>query len=187
MKKALLLLVLLFTPSLFAQEVPKTQTFNRLLIFNERNELMVVKIKNRDLWVTPGWYQDDHLTIKEGLDGLFASYGIKSTPLTLRGVFTLKGSPISTRLVYSATIKGRETKMSEIVDEIRWLPTQKAIELITLPHIRTQISQITRHPSILWGGSQTISQENGVYGSKIIENFYPLSSTAERQPLHDAD
>lgn len=179
MKKALPLLALVFAQSVSAQEAPKTQTFHRPLIFNEKNELMVVKIKNMDRWVTPGWYQDDHLTIKEGLDELFASYGIKTTSPTLRGVFTLKGSQISTRLVYSARTEGRETKMPGIIEEIRWLPTQKAIEVISFPHIRAQISQITKYPNTLWGGSQTMSQENGVFGSKVIEDFYPLSGTTE--------
>ncbi len=178
-EKVLLLIILLFAQSAFAQEAQKTSVFHRLLIFNEKNELMVVRIKNSDRWVTPGWYQDDRLTIKDGLGELVASYGVKTTEPTLRGVFTLKGSQISTRLIYSAKIDGGEIKTPELIEEIRWLPVQKAIEVITFPHIRAQISQITERPGTIWGGSQTMYQENGTYGSKIIENFYPLSSAAE--------
>lgn len=178
MKKVLLLIIFLFTHSAFAQEA-KTSAFHRLLIFNMKNELMIVRVKNSDRWVTPGWYQDDRLTIKEGLSELVASYGIKTTAPTLRGVFTLKANQISTRLIYSAKLDGGEIKAPDIIEEIRWLPVEKALDVITFPHIRTQIRQITEHPGTIWGGSQTMYQENGAYGSKIIENFYPLSSAAE--------
>lgn len=179
LKKVLLLASLLFAQTAFAQEAPKTSAFHRMLIFNVKNELMVVRVKNSDRWVTPGWYQDERLTIKEGLGALIASYGIKTTTPTLRGVFTLKGGQISTRLVYSAKLDGGEIKVPELIEEIRWLPVPKALEVITFPHIRTQISQITAHPGTIWGGSQTMYQENGAYGSRIIENFYPLSSAAQ--------
>ena len=175
MKKLLLLVCLLYSHALFAQEAPKTSTFHRLLLLNEKNELMVVKIKNSNRWVTPGWYQDDRLTISEGLDELAASYGVKITTPTLRGVFTLKGSQLSTRLIYTTRIKSGELKAPELIEEIRWLPVPKAVETITFPHIRTQITQISNYPDVVWAGSQTMYQENGVYGSKIVENFYPLS------------
>lgn len=175
MKKFLLLIGLLYSHALFAQEAPNASTFHRLLLLNEKNELMVVKVKNSNRWVTPGWYQDDHLSITEGLDQLAASYGVKITTPTLRGVFTLKGGQISTRLIYTTRIRSGELKAPDIIEEIKWLPIPKAVEIITFPHIRAQISQISNHPNVVWGGSQTMYQENGVYGSKIVEDFYPLS------------
>jgi hypothetical protein len=174
-KKFLLLIAIFYSHALFAQEAPRTSTFHRLLLLNEKNELMVVKIKNSDRWVTPGWYQDDRLTLTEGLDELAASYGVKITTPNLRGVFTLKGAQVSTRLIYTTSIKSGVLKAPELIDEIKWLPIQKAVETITFPHIRAQITQISNYPGVVWGGSQTMYQENGVYGSKIVENFYPLS------------
>lgn len=175
MKKVLLLTSMLFSQSLFAQEAPKTSTFHRLLLLNEKNELMVVKVKNSNRWVTPGWYQDDRLTITEGLDELAASYGVKIATPTLRGVFTLKGSQVSTRLIYTTKIKSGELKAPEIIEEIKWLPIPKAVEIITFPHISDQITQISKYPDVVWGGSQTMYQENGVYSSQVVEKFYPLS------------
>ncbi|MBB3118228.1 hypothetical protein [Pseudoduganella violacea] len=136
---------------------------------------MVVKVKNSNRWVTPGWYQDDRLSITEGLDELAASYGVKITTPTLRGVFTLKGGQISTRLIYTTRIKSGELKAPDIIEEIKWLPIPKAVETITFPHIRVQITQLTNYPDVVWGGAQTMYLENGVYGSKIVEDFYPLS------------
>lgn len=179
MRNLLLLLIALFSQPVFAQETAKPSTFHRLLVFNEQNELMVVKVKNSNRWVTPGWYQDNRLTIKDGLNELAGSYGIKISAPLLRGVFTLRtdqNNEVSTRLVYSAKIESGKIKAPEIIEEIRWLNTSKAMELITFPHISAQLEQITKFPSTVWGGSQLMYQENGSYKSKTTEMFYPLTS-----------
>ena len=101
-----------------------------------------------------------------------------SAPL-LRGVFTLRtdqNNEVSTRLVYSAKIESGKIKAPEIIEEIRWLNTGKAMELITFPHISAQLEQITKFPSTVWGGSQLMYQENGSYKSKTTEMFYPLTN-----------
>lgn len=182
MRQVLLLLIVLFSQSIFAQETSKPSSFHRLLIFNEMNELMVVRVKNSNRWVTPGWYQDNRLTIKDGLDELAGSYGLKIIAPTLRGVFTLKSdqnNEISTRLVYSTKVESGEIKAPEITEEIGWLSTTEAMKLITFPHINAQIDQLTKFPNMIWGGSQLMYQEDGVYKSKIIESFYPLVTTSK--------
>ena len=179
LKKLLLLLLALFSQPVFAQEESKPSTFHRLLVFNEKNELMVVKVKNSTRWVTPGWYQDNRLTIKEGLDELAGSYGLKISTPSLRGVFTLRtdqNNEISTRLVYSTRVDSGEAKAPEIIDEIKWLSTNAAMELITFPHINAQIEQLTKFPETLWGGAQLMYQEDGVYRSRTTEAFYPLGT-----------
>lgn len=181
MHKVLLLLILLFNQSILAQQTSTPSTFHRLLVFNENNELLVVKVKNSTRWVTPGWYQDNRLTIKDGLDELAASYGLTITTPTLRGVFTLRtaqNNEISTRLLYSAKIASGTIKLPEIIEEVRWLATNKAMELITFPHINAQLDQLSKFPHTIWGGSQLMYQEDGAYKSKTIEAFYPLASTA---------
>lgn len=178
MKKVILLLMVLCSQFTFAQQATKPSTFHRLLVFNDKNELMVVKIKNSERWVTPGWYQDNSLTIKAGLEQLALSYGLKITTPTLRGVFTLKteqNNELSTRLVYSTKMKSGELKAPEMIEEIRWLSATQATKLITFPHINAQIEQLTKFPGTLWGGSQLMYQEAGVDKAKFIENFYPLT------------
>jgi hypothetical protein len=174
----LLLLALSWPASLFAQETQKISTFHRLLIVNDNKELMVVKIKNSDRWVTPGWYQDDHSSIKTGLEALAGTYGVSITSPVLRGVFTLKGpkeNEISTRLIYVVKIKGGTLKSPDSIDEIRWVNLQQVSEIITFPHISTQIRQIMLHSGEVWGGTQIMTQENGIFGVKFVENFYPIS------------
>ena len=104
MKKIILILFIAFTTiSVNAQE-SKVTTFHRMLILNKENKLMVVKIKNKDFWVTPGLYQNSKQTIKQGIDSVASTYGIKVYNLKLRGVYGLKNSTqnyFSTRNVFA--------------------------------------------------------------------------------------
>ena len=75
MKNILILLFLVTCQSSFAQKHGKVSTFHRLIINNSENEIMMVKIKNKDVWVTPGFYQDSVQFIKEGLHEIASTYG----------------------------------------------------------------------------------------------------------------
>ena len=76
---------------------------------------MVVKIENTAFWVTPGLYQNKENTIKNGLDNIAATYGIKTELPELKGVFLLKidlngVKSMSLRNVYTVKIKEGELK-----------------------------------------------------------------------------
>ncbi|MBI1751206.1 MAG: NUDIX hydrolase [Acidobacteria bacterium] len=176
MKTVFLLLMLLVSSLPAAQTAPRPSIFHRLLIFNEKNELLVIKIKSAHRWVTPGWYQDDRQTIREGLDGEAAGYGVRIAPPVLHGVFTLKGPEheTSTRLIYTTSLKGGAFQAPGSVEDAKWLPVAKAMETLSFPHISAQIDHITKHPETVWGGAQLMTLENGVYGHKTLEAFYPI-------------
>lgn len=160
-------------------ELSKPSIFHRLLILNTQNEIMLVKIKNSNRWVTPGWYQVGNLSIRSGLDELAATYGIRISDPLLRGVFTLTGpqeKTVSSRLIYLVRVKSGAVQAPSTIEEIRWLPAEKAQELISFPHISAQIKQIMQYPTTLWGGAQLMTLENGVYGVKTLEDFYSLSN-----------
>lgn len=163
-----------------AQNEPsKPSIFHRLLILNTQNEIMLVKIKSSNRWATPGWYQDGNLSIRTGLDELAATYGIRISDPLLRGVFTLTGQQektVSSRLIYLVRVKSGAVQAPSTIEEIRWLPAEKAQELISFPHISAQIKQIMQYPNTLWGGAQLRTLENGVYGVKTLEDFYSLSN-----------
>lgn len=181
MKTISLIFMLLVSSLLAAQTAPRPSIFHRLLIFNEKNELLIIKIKSARRWVTPGWYQDDRQTVREGLDGEAASYGVRITPPELHGVFTLKRPEHETsiRLIYTASLKGGTFKAPDSVEEVKWLPVPKALETLSFPHISAQIDHITKQPGTVWGGAQLMTLENGVYGQKTLEAFYPIF---ERKP-----
>ncbi len=161
-------------------EAIKPSVFHRLLILNERSEIMLVKIKNSERWVTPGWYQDNKTDIQTGLNVLAASYGIAITPPILRGVFTLSGPQehaMSTRLVYVTHLKSGTLTLPEMIQEVRWVTSQEAESVLTFPHISNQIRQIVQYPNTLWGGAQAMVHKDGVYGVKTLIDFYPLNPT----------
>ncbi len=182
-KKVLLLLVLSVSSPLFAQQTANISSFHRLLIFNEKSELMLVRIKDSDRWVTPGWYQDEKLTIRQGLEQLAESYGVKISSPLLRGVFTLKDGQsrvISTRHIYSTSITSGKLEAPALIGEIKWLPVQEAAELVTYPHISTQFMQITKYPNTLWGGTQTMQSDSNTNKSDTVDAFYPLVAISGR-------
>lgn len=170
-------IVLLCVPSVFAQEDSTPSTFHRLLIFNDNNEMLVVKITDRDLWVTPGWYQNQDSTIKEGLTNLAESYALEIHNPQLRGVFILRmglDQKVSTRLIHSAKALNENYKLPDGIDQVKWLPVDQALEVINLPHIQYQIKQIMAYPEAVWGGTQKMRWEGGVNKFEVVEDFYPL-------------
>ncbi len=172
--------MLLFSLNSFGQVEKEVSIFNRLLILNSKNELLVVKIENADLWVTPGYYKNNNQTIKKSLDSLSATYGIKIESPELKGVFLLKrdlNGEISTsiRNIYTAKTKNSEFKKPKGIEEIKWLPVDKALKQITFPHINVMIEKIMNDPNKIWGGSLSQFKENENWKTKILQEFYVLS------------
>ncbi|UQD56915.1 NUDIX hydrolase [Flavobacterium sp. K5-23] len=171
--------LLLISLNTFGQVEKEIAVFNRLLILNSENELLVVKIQNTDTWVTPGFYQTKQ-TIRQGLDSIATTYGLKIEVPELKGIFHLKRDingelSNSIRNIYTAKTKDRELKMPKGIDNAKWLPINKAVELITFPHINIQIGQIMNNPDKIWGGSLSQFKENGNWKTKILQEFYVLS------------
>ena len=143
---------------------------------------MVVKIENTDFWVTPGLYQNNRQFIKQGLDSIANSYGIKISTPELKGVFTLKRevnqkSSISIRNVFRVELISGTLKNPVGVEEIKWLSIDEALKQITFPHINHMIKQVVQNPEILWGGSILQYKEGDKFKSKILEEFYPMLHT----------
>ena len=90
MRKIIAIVFIVLCHSAIAQVQNDISIFHRLLLFNSKDELMVVKIENTDFWVTPGLYQTKEQTIKNGLDSIASIYGIQIKNLKLKGTFILK-------------------------------------------------------------------------------------------------
>lgn len=175
----LVIFMLLTTIDSFGQVEKEISVFNRLLILNSENELLVVKIENADMWVTPGFYQTKQ-TIRQGLDSIASTYGLKTEIPELKGVFLLKrdiNGELSTsiRNIYTAKTKDRELKKPKGIENAKWLPVNKAVELITFPHINAMIEQIMNNPKKVWGGYLSQFKDNGQWKTKILQDFYVLS------------
>jgi len=177
MNKLLLMIICLFALPLFANENGKVSEFHRLLIFNDKNQLMVVKIKNTNFWVTPGLYNQNKKRTNDNLHKLAAEYGITVNQPSLRGVFVLKNKENNTdsnRHFFNVKISGGEVTKPENIEKIKWLSINEAIQVITFPHINMLIKQIMTYPGVVWGGTILRYKENNKLKSKMVRNFFPL-------------
>ena len=185
MKNILILLFLVTCQSSFAQKHGKVSTFHRLIINNSENEIMMVKIKNKDVWVTPGFYQDSVQFIKEGLHEIASTYGMKISNPTLKGMFSMRREIGETkemliRNIYSCNYLSGNVHFPENqtfeIGEIKWLPLEEALSLISFESIKMFIKQTYNYPNVVWGGSISAIKEDNKWRYEIIEDFYPLYS-----------
>lgn len=168
-------------PTLFTQENPNTLLFHRLLIFNEANELMIVKFKDRDFWVTPGLYAADKTQPKEKLKTLALSdYGLTISDLKLKGMFLLTVRSTNKtlfRYTYIAKSKSNHIKMPDMIETVEWLTPAEAVQKITFPHIRLMINQLLSNPNQISAGTIERYSENGEFKATVTEALYTLDTT----------
>ena len=141
---------------------------------------MVVKIAEAGFWVTPGFYQTDNKSIKDGIKDMVSSYGYEIVNWSLNGVFILNREindqhSTSLRNVYLVNLGKGNQSTPEGIEEIAWLKWEQAIELITFPHINLMIQQIMNDTKRNWGGTLQQYKEGMEWKVKVIEEFYTLS------------
>jgi len=173
-----IVLVLLFQLGM-AQDENDIKIFHRLVVVNSENKIMVVKIENTDVWVTPGFYQTSEITIKQGLNDLALSYGVEIKEYNLKGVFILNRNinnkkSSSLRNVFIAHSKNDSFKIPTGIGEVKWLPIEKLSEVITFPHISIMIEKIMNNPNETWGGTLLQYKENNEWKVQILEDFYTI-------------
>jgi len=169
--------LILVVQSLSAQTSSNVSIFNRLLIFNDKNELLVVRVKDSKEWLTPGFYQDDQKLLKEGLNQSAAAFGLTISEPVLQGVFVLKRRDeknLSYRNLFTAKTKDSVTKPPGVVDKIKWVKVGKANQLTSFPYMDSLIRQVTLYPDTIWGGSIASFTKDGKSSVEILEDFYPL-------------
>lgn len=190
MKPLFTLILLSVCLSGVGQSTTDISIFHRLIIYNASNEIMLVNIKNTEVWVTPGFYQDNAQFIKEGLHAIAATYGMEIADPELKGMFSMRrakgdGTEMLIRNIYHCNYKSGEIHFPENqsfeIGEIKWLPIQEAIALISFESIGMFMKQTHEHPDKVWGGSITALRENGKLSYKIEEEFYPLFNSTKRK------
>lgn len=177
MKKLTFIIFTLFLNAAFGQNEAEIKIFHRLVILDVNDKIMVVKVENANVWVTPGFYQTKDETIQNGLKKLATSYGIEIEKPKLKGVFLLKREinqehSTSLRNVYTAMSKSGMLKKPTGIDEIRWVSVDEATELITFPHINVMIKEVLDHPDLILGGTLRQFKENDSWRTEIVEEFY---------------
>jgi hypothetical protein len=183
MNKLFTLLLIAFSGVCFAQANHDTSVFHRLVIYNDANEIMVVKLKDTDIWVTPGFYQDSTRFIKAGLHDIAATYGMTISDPELKGIFSMRrevgeSTEMLMRNIYSCKHLSGEVRFPEnqsfTIGEIKWLPLQEALPLIPFESVRLFIKQIHDNPNAVWGGSIGAKRVDNEWKYETKEAFYPL-------------
>lgn len=177
MRAFMVSIVMMFAGAASVEAAENVSIFNRILLFNDKQELMLVKIKDRDFWVTPGWYQDDSQNVRQGFKALLENHGLQLTSPELRGSFTLttEGKEgLSIRNFYVARLQGGHEKLPDGIAEIKWLPLEQALDLITFRHISILTQQIMSYPDVVWGGAIERFGDDFAREAKMTEDFYPL-------------
>lgn len=178
MKKILLVLLIVFVSVSTKAQENKVTTFHRMLILNKENKLLVIKFNNKELWVTPGLYQNNKQTIKQGVDSIAATYGITIYDMQLRGVYGLKNISqkyYSTRNMLIMKTDSKIVKLPEIVGEVKWLSLNEANKLISFPHINDFIKDVFMHPKNVRSGAIERFMSKGKQASRVLENFYNIN------------
>ncbi len=186
MRNLIILLLLIISHTSFAQGNSNTSIFHRLIVYNASNEIMLVKIKNTETWVTPGFYQDSIQFIKEGLQEMALTYGMKISNPELKGTFSMrreigeKREMLIRNIYHCKYLKGKidfpENQSFEI-GEIKWLPIKDALSIISFESMRMFIKQTDDFSNQVSGGSISVIREDNNWKYEIKEGFYPLFNT----------
>ena len=179
MRGLIIFLVVLSSGLISAQENIGATTFHRMLIFNEKQELLVVKLKNHDLWVTPGLYQSHKQTLKQGIDSIASTYGMKTSNIQLRGIYGLINpakSTFSTRNIFTMRLKSELKYLPDIIEDFRWVSLNQADKLINIPHINEFIKDIIDNPDNVRSGTVEIKVIEIRRTHQIIEKFYSITN-----------
>jgi hypothetical protein len=179
MKKILVVLLIAFVSVSTKAQESKVTTFHRMLILNKENKLLVIKFNNKELWVTPGLYQNSKQTIKQGIDSIAATYGITIYDMQLRGVYGLKNTSqkyYSTRNMFIMKTDSKVVKLPKIIGEIKWLSLNEANKLISFPHINSFIKDVFMHPkNVRSGVIERFNNNKDKQASRVLENFYNIN------------
>tara|TARA_R110002033_G_scaffold49951_4_gene96875 strand:+ start:153 stop:716 length:564 start_codon:yes stop_codon:yes gene_type:complete len=183
MKKILLLsFITLFGLKSFAQETGNdSYTIQRLIIFNEKGEVLLQKHKNG--WMTPALRHNTEVTINKGLLALATDFGLEVSIPQLQGIFMYFHSDNkkpSFRQHYSCKLITGELKTPKGALNVNWFSLNEVVKKMLIPDAKIVSSvgeatkQIFDYPNIIWGGSYMLVKGNGKTKSQMIENFYPI-------------
>lgn len=161
--------------SIQAKEAPSE--FYRLIAQNAASQILVVKIKGTDLWVTPGLYGEKDTFSLEAFDQLAAQYGLTISTPQLRGTFKLQnkeGEHLSNRHFYVASVKSGTIALPENIELAEWLDIEQAYNVINIPHINILMKHVFDYPDEIWTASVMRHRDEKGFHAAVTEPFEPL-------------
>ncbi|BDX04817.1 hypothetical protein [Planctobacterium marinum] len=172
MRQILKLLLLFVSIAAHANET----AFYRLNIVNDHNQLLVLKIKDRDLWVTPGFYKTPEQFEISQLYDLAADYGLTVSTPKLNGEFDVSmapDKPFQKRIFYSAMANGKLQRTPDYIESWQWLAWPEALAQIkpSLPHLALLLNQTQQFPEQVWHVRLQRELHDGKPTLTILEDF----------------
>ena len=157
-------------------------TLQRLLVLNDAGEILVEQgdISTEDgkiSWFPFSSYSNQRLSVKEAMDSLALSHGIKITQPQLKAYTTYKFSyheQVSHRSYYVAKYASGTIKPSTDGVVRKWVPIEEVLPNIPVEAIRLTAQQVLKYPETVWGGSFLISENGEQHDTTVLEEFYPL-------------
>lgn len=150
-------------------------TVKRLLILNDKNEILMGKVESN--WYTPSLIYDQRQYIKEALDSLSQAYGIQIASPKLRGYFSYKYEyhPYSTlRAFYVAQYQSGDPEVPAGMEAVQWMPIEEAIRKTPVHSMKVITEQLLNFPDTLWGGSFMVYREGEEHQARLVEAFYAM-------------
>lgn len=150
-------------------------TVKRLLIFNDRNEVLMEKVESN--WYPPSlvFYKRQH--IKESLDSLSNTYGIKTKGLQLRAYLSFKYEyhPYATlRPYYTVNYISGDIVIPEDREDVKWMPIKDAVKKTPVESMKMIIEKITTSPDVVWGGTFMVYRKGEEHHARLEEPLFPL-------------
>lgn len=159
----------------FSAIAQQEKAFYRLNIVNEQGELLLVKIKEPEVWVTTGLYEEPDKFNVAQFHKMAATYGLEISDITFHGDFQLssaKDKPFQTRYFYQAIASNDVQIAPDFIAETRWVAPAEAFELITFPHISYLTKQTLDHPQQVWSAKIQRYTQAGEHKLQVIEGFH---------------
>ena len=175
MRFKMLLFVFVFASFSAKAQKKKITTFHRMLILNEKNEMLVVKIKDKKVWVTPGLYQNTKQSIKQGIDSIASTYGMKVFDIELKAIYGVKNPSkkyYSTRNIFVMKTKSIHSKLPVILDKAEWISIEESEKFINIPYVNWFIQDVFKNPNVTRFGTVEKQLIEGKLTPKIVEEFY---------------
>lgn len=155
-------------------------TVQFLIVFNAKKEILMMK--NQLGWHTPALRSDKPQAIREAMDSLASSIGLKIKNIRLGGLYTHKFQgvqdhpEVSFRSHYTADYVSGDILNPENKNiEYQWIPIKNAVSKFYFDFIRLQTAPILKNRKKIWGGTFLIIWEGEkLKGTKLIEDIYEL-------------
>lgn len=162
--------------------VPVQDNYSVQFLYITNKDKQVLIQKNQYGWNPIALRSNKPQSVKEALDSVANSLGLKIGALRLAGLYTYKfaGLPdhqqVSFRTHFTAKITAGQVRQPTDTSIVyQWVPITEAIARFDFAPVKQQAERILTSPKQVWGGSFLIIwKDDKLIGSKVLEPSYSL-------------